>query len=152
MTTVPEQIEREVHIAAAPDTVWTAVTEAKHLGTWFGNAGAEVDLRPGGALKLVWRDGDRVDTVHGVVEKVDRPHLFAYRWARPPATEPRTGNSTLVEFTLTADGTGTRLRVVESGFRELEASEQECADHAADNTKGWQLELDELREYVTGAM
>ena len=58
-------------------------------------------------------------------------------------------NSTLVEFTLAAEGDHTRLRVVESGFRELTWSEDKKARYAGENTRGWQLELDELREYVS---
>ncbi|MPZ79406.1 MAG: activator of HSP90 ATPase [Actinophytocola sp.] len=146
--TIPSQIEREILIDAPVTEVWAAVTEASHIGTWFGNAGATIDLRPGGAMTCTWRNGEAVDTVHGVVEKVDEPHLFSYRWARP-GVEPTPGNTTLVEFTLHPDGAGTRLRVVESGFAELDRTESERADHIAENTDGWRMELDELRAYLT---
>jgi uncharacterized protein YndB with AHSA1/START domain len=152
MVAVPEQIEREVLIDAAPSAVWAAITEPEHIGQWFPNAGTEVDLRPGGALRFSWHNGDRTDTMHGVVEKLDPPHLFAYRWATPPGTLPNAGNSTMVEFTLMPEGAGTRLKVVESGFRELEMSERERAHTAADHADGWHRELDELHDYVTGAM
>jgi uncharacterized protein YndB with AHSA1/START domain len=145
---VPEQIEREILIEAPVAKVWAAVTTAEHMGTWFGNAGASVDLRPGGAMTCSWRDGDRVDTVHAVVEKVDEPHLFAYRWARLPGMRPTPGNSTLVEFTLRPDGEHTRLRVVESGFPGLETTEEQRLAHVEDNTGGWRQELAELRDYV----
>ena len=46
---VPDQIERETVIAAPVERVWALLTEAEHLGRWFGDAGAEIDLRPGGA-------------------------------------------------------------------------------------------------------
>jgi uncharacterized protein YndB with AHSA1/START domain len=62
--------------------------------------------------------------------------------------ELRGGNSTLVEFSLTAEGEGTRLRVVESGFRQLEGSEEEKEKDAEGHRSGWELELGELREYV----
>jgi uncharacterized protein YndB with AHSA1/START domain len=145
---VPEQIEREILIDAPVAKVWAAVTRAEHIGTWFGNAGATIDLRPGGEMTCTWRDGETVDTIHAVVEKVDEPHLFAYRWARPPGARPVPGNSTLVEFTLRPEGGRTRLRVVESGFPALDFPEADRAALYADNTDGWRQELDELRAYL----
>ena len=64
-------------------------------------------------------------------------------------SELREGNSTLVEFGLTAEGDGTRLRVVESGFPELDGAEDENAAYAEGNRQGWRVELDELREYAS---
>ena len=62
------------------------------------------------------------------VEKVDPPPYLAYRWVSAfPGEELREGNSTLVEFTLTAEGDCTRLRVVESGFAALPTSEENRA-------------------------
>lgn len=145
---VPEQIEREIVIDAPVAKVWAAVTTAEHIGTWFGNAGATIDLRPGGEMTCTWRDGDTVDTVHAVVEKVDEPHLFAYRWARPPGAKPVPGNTTLVEFTLSPEGERTRLRVVESGFHGLDFSEADRAALFGDHAAGWGHELDELRSYL----
>jgi uncharacterized protein YndB with AHSA1/START domain len=145
---VPDQIEREVLIEAPVAKVWTAITSAEHIGTWFGNAGATVDLRPGGALTCTWRDGETLDTVNAVVEKVDEPHLFSYRWARPPGAPVRAENSTLVEFTLHPEGSATRLKVVESGYHALAESDEEKAAHLAGNTDGWRMELAELADYV----
>lgn len=141
-------IEREVLINAPVAKVWAAVTTAEHIGTWFGNAGATIDLRPGGVMTCTWRDGESTDTVNAVVEKVDEPHLFAFRWARPSEKVTGPANATLVEFTLSADGDGTRLRVVESGFTELDKTEELIAAHVADNTEGWLRELEELRTYA----
>jgi uncharacterized protein YndB with AHSA1/START domain len=54
------------------------------------------------------------------IEKVDPPNYLAYRWAvAHPGEETTDANSTLVEFTLTPDGAGTRLRLTESGFASL---------------------------------
>ncbi len=78
-----------------------------------------------------------------------RPHFFSFRWARPLGAEPHTGNSTLVELSLSAEGESTRLRVVESGFRELERPDEEKAKYAEENTEGWKHELAELKEYAS---
>lgn len=50
---------------------------------------------------------------------------FAYRWASEADAEPVPGHSTLVEFTLDREGDGTRLRVIESGFEELEGTDEQ---------------------------
>ena len=144
---VPERIEREVMIAAPIERVWDVVTRPEHVGSWFGDAGAEIDLRPGGAMTITWV---KHGTSHAVVERVEPPHAFAYRWARPAHQEVHEGNSTLVEFTLAAEGEQTRLRVVESGFRGLEISPEEQEKYAEGNTKGWKSELDELQAYLAG--
>jgi uncharacterized protein YndB with AHSA1/START domain len=145
---VPEQIERETVIAAPVERVWALLTEAEHLGRWFGDAGAELDLRPGGALSLSW---EQYGTVRGRVVDVEAPRRFSYRWSvlrESFDSEPAEGNSTLVEFTLEAAGEGTRLRVVESGFDKLFADPAKQDERAEDNRKGWASELDELREYA----
>ncbi len=144
---VPEQIEREVMVAAPIERVWAVVTQAEHVGSWFGDAGAEIDLRPGGAMTITWA---KHGVSHAVVERVEPPHVFAYRWARPAHQDVREGNSTRVEFILAADGDQTRLRVVESGFRTLDLSPEEQAKYAAGNTGGWKSELDELVAYASG--
>jgi uncharacterized protein YndB with AHSA1/START domain len=142
---VTDIIERELTIAAPIDRVWAALTDEKHVKEWFGDDTAEIDLRPGGAIVFGWSAHGRY---MGQVEKVEPPRLFSYRWARSHDVEPAAGNSTLVEFTLAADGSGTLLRIVESGFTGLDASPEEQAGHVKGNTEGWQAELDELRAYV----
>jgi uncharacterized protein YndB with AHSA1/START domain len=142
---VPDQIEREIVIAAPVERVWAVLTEAEHIGRWFGDAGAEVDLRPGGALVLRWREHG---TYHARIEQVERPRFFSFRGARLPDTQPRQDDSTLVEFTLVPEGDTTRLRVVESGFRTLNLPEEEQAKYAEGNVEGWISELAELRAYL----
>jgi uncharacterized protein YndB with AHSA1/START domain len=141
---VPERIEREVLVEAPVDVVWAVVTEPSHVASWFGES-AEIDLRPGGAALFTW---EKHGSAHARVERVEPPHVFSFRWARPLGAEPREGNSTLVEFTLAPEGEGTRLRVVESGFPALEGTEEEKTTYADGNTEGWAHELAELQAYA----
>ena len=145
---VPDKIERETFIAAPVERVWALITEAEHLGRWFGDAGAEIDLRPGGAMVMRW---DEHGTSRGRVVEVAPHTRFSYRWAPfkdPGGDEPVEGNSTLVEFTLAPEGDGTRLRVVESGFAALDTSDEQRAENHKGNTAGWEYETGELRAYA----
>jgi uncharacterized protein YndB with AHSA1/START domain len=145
---VPEQIERETLIAAPVERVWALLTEAEHLGRWFGDTGAEIDLRPGGAFSLSW---EQHGTVRGRVVDVEPNQRFSYRWITVGDREhadPVEGNSTLVEFTLRAEGDGTRLRVVESGFASLDAEAAQQSQRYEDNRRGWGIKVGDLAEYA----
>ncbi len=132
---VPDQIEREIHIEAPIDRVWRLMTEAEHLGTWFGDAGAEIDLRPGGAMRLKW---EKYGTVECEVVAVDPPTKFSYRWQEQ-----------LVEFTLTPVDDGTRVKVLESGFATGSGTDGDRTERFQANTDGWKQELGELVEYAS---
>lgn len=144
---IPERIEREIVIAAPVERVWAVVTQPEHVGSWFGDAGAEVDLRPGGVILIHWKEWG---TGYGVVERVEPPRVFSWRGALLGHTEVRANNSTVVEFTLTPEGEGTRLRVVESGFRTLDLPADEALKQAEGNVDGWRIKTEELRAYVEG--
>ena len=83
-TTFTTPSEREVVAArvfeAPRELVWKAYTEPEHLRQWMGGyegwaiAVCEVDLRPGGAYRYVWRkeDGEEL-TISGVHKEIDPP-------------------------------------------------------------------------------
>ncbi len=140
----PDRITRTVALAHPPAAVWTALTTAEGLGTWFGNA-ATIDLRPGGSARVTWAGGERADLR---VERVEEPTVFGFTWHINglPDDDPR---RTYVEFTLQPDGAGTRLTVVESGFAQLP---DDAHGKAYDgNTEGWAAELGELVAYLDAA-
>jgi uncharacterized protein YndB with AHSA1/START domain len=141
---VQDQIEREVVIDAPIERVWSLITEAEHVGTWFSEAGAEIDLRPGGAMRLTWKEHGSVEAR---IERVEPERLFAFRWPLFGETLAES-NSTLVEFSLAPEGDATRLKVVESGFAELAVSEDQQRRHAEENTEGWKGELGHLAEHA----
>jgi uncharacterized protein YndB with AHSA1/START domain len=141
---ITDRIEREIIIDAPPERVWAVLTEAEHVAGWFGDT-AELDLRPDGKAAFGWKDHG---TFHAVVERVEPPSFFSYRWARSVGEAPAEGGATLVEFSLAAHGTGTVLTVVESGFAALHVSEEERAQAVQGNDEGWASELAELKEYA----
>jgi uncharacterized protein YndB with AHSA1/START domain len=137
----PDRIERTVEIAHTPAKVWTALTTADGLGTWFGNA-ATIDLRPGGLAEMTWTSGEKASMR---IERVEEPTVFGFTWGINglPDGDPR---RTYVEFTLVPTGTGTRLTVIESGFAQLPDDSYPKAFDG--NTEGWAHELGELVEYL----
>jgi uncharacterized protein YndB with AHSA1/START domain len=141
---VPNRIEREIVIDAPVDVVWAVVTEPEQISGWFSDA-VELDLRPGGEATFAWHGHG---TVHGLVERVEPPHAFAFRWVPAHSTEVADGNLLLVEFTLTPEGEGTRLKVVETGFAQLAGSDDERREHFDGHRRGWELELGHLVAYV----
>ena len=146
-----DAIEREVSIEAPVDRVWSLITQAEHLGTWFGDAGAEIDLRPGGALEVRWDEGGH--TLIGTVDAVEPTSRFAFRWHQldtPAGADLTEQNSTLVEFSLTSDGDTTLVRVIESGFGSLALPVNEQADMHSDHSGGWPVELGHLKAHATG--
>jgi uncharacterized protein YndB with AHSA1/START domain len=141
---VANRIERDILIDAPVEVVWAVVTEPEHISGWFSHA-TELDLRPGGAAVMHWEE---YGTVQGRVERVERPHFFSFRWSMEPGRELAEDNSTLVEFALRAEGDGTRLTVVETGFADLAGSEDYRRGHFDSHTRGWEKELGELVDYL----
>jgi uncharacterized protein YndB with AHSA1/START domain len=137
------RVEREVYVEARPEMVWAAVTQPENFARWYAFGGAEIDLRPGGRLVMRW---DEHGEYRGFVEKLEPGRRFAYRYAVDPGVDAVPGNSNLVEFTLTPEGEGTRLLVVESGFDRLDVSAEEQVKRAEEAEQGWDGGLAALAE------
>jgi uncharacterized protein YndB with AHSA1/START domain len=134
-------IEREVHIPAPVDRVWRVLTTAEHIRAWYAFAGAEVDLRAGGALRFRW---DEHGEFHARVELVEPPTRFAFRLAANPDVPPEKGDSTLVEFALAPEGDGTRVTVTETGIEALDIPDADKSQHAEYAAMAWTAALEEL--------
>ncbi len=133
-------IDREVLIEAPVDVVWRTVTEPDQMGLWFADR-VDLEVKPGahGYMKF----GDQGGPV--VVETVDPPARFSFRWNHPRREEPTAGNSQLVEFTLTPQGEErTRLRVTESGHELRDWPDAEKQRYADEHQEGWGEFLDRL--------
>ena len=133
-------IERDVLVEAPPEVVWRTITEPDQMSQWFADR-VDLVVEPGAHGYLQF--GDQGGPV--VVEIVDPPNRFSFRWNYPGGQEPGTGNSMLVEFTLTAEGDGrTRLRVVESGHELRDWPDAERRRYADEHREGWGEFLDRL--------
>ncbi len=103
-------LEKELFIQASPERVFRALTEKDELERWF-LVKAEIDLRPGGALRFDWGSG--MSNV-GRIISLDPPYRLSYSWE---ALEP---SPTTITFELTAENDGTLLRLVHTGIGEGE--------------------------------
>jgi uncharacterized protein YndB with AHSA1/START domain len=133
-------IEREVVIEAPADVVWRTITEPDQMTRWFADR-VELVIEPGAHGYMGF--GDQGGPV--VVDTVDPPTRFSFRWNHPPEEEPVAGNSMLVEFTLTPEGDErTRLRVTESGHELRSWPDAEKQRYADEHRDGWVEYLDRL--------
>lgn len=82
--------------------VWDALTRPEQIALWL--ADAEVDLRPGGQYRLLWR-GDGDGAMDGRILELDPPRLLVHTWNERDQLE-----STL-RWELTSEGEGCLLRL-----------------------------------------
>jgi uncharacterized protein YndB with AHSA1/START domain len=107
----PEEIVREVRIAASPDEVFGYFTDADKLVVWKA-VRADLDARPGGVFRMDVTG--RGDIARGRYVEIDPPRrvVFTWEWEQDAATQ---STRSVVEVTLSPDGDGTLLRLVHRG-------------------------------------
>lgn len=141
---IDAKVERDILIEAPVDVVWRMITAPHEIVRWFADE-ADLDPTPGAAGELRFKS-QRTFALR--VEVVEPMRRFAFRWATVPEERPRERNSLLVEFLLTEEPRGTRLRVVESGFENVDWSDAEMAKYAEDHNQGWSMYLGRLRDLL----
>jgi uncharacterized protein YndB with AHSA1/START domain len=130
-------LERELRIAARPETVFAFFTDPARMLRWMGKD-VLLDPRPGGIFR---NDVDGQYVARGEYLEVV-PHsrvVFTWGWEGEGSETPP-GAST-VEVTLVADGEGTILRLRHSGL-----SAAERASHG----QGWDHFLPRLAAVAEG--
>ena len=136
-------------LAAPIERVWDYLTDSALRLTWF--AGGDMDIRPGGAVTLVFRNSELSPQDEEVPEKFRRyeglesrgeivraepPRLLVWRWFEEsvPPTE--------VSWSLEPEGERTRLVL----------THRQLANRAAmtNVSGGWHLHLDVLEDILGG--
>lgn len=139
-------IEREIHVDASPEIVFEVVSRPEHISEWWSDDATLDEAAPGAVGELAWND--RAEVVPLKVVTAEPPRLFAFRWCYPDGTVDDAAKTMLVTFELTPSGGGTKIKLTETGFREMgwEAAQLEAAynDHVA----GWDHFIPRLGEYV----
>ncbi len=151
-----DSIERDVLIKASPEIVWSVITEPEHISRWFSDE-ADVEGHAGADGTLTWTPGGRggrkeADLVVPIrVVEAEPFRRFSFRWSHPQGAGPDESNSALVEFSLSEEGDGTRLTVIESGIGAVAHDERARSRYVEEHEHGWQKHLGELAEYVASA-
>ena len=127
------QIVKETTIAATPDEVWQALTDAQELTRWFP-VEARVVPGVGGSIWLSWGEGAGGEAPITVWEPARR-----LEW-----TETRGPVKLAVDFHITAGDGGTVVRLVQSGF----GDGPEWDDEFHMTTGGWAYFMAHLKWYL----
>jgi uncharacterized protein YndB with AHSA1/START domain len=129
-----------VPIAAAPRTIWRALTDPAELVRWF-SLRASVVPGPGGQMSLRW-DEHSADEMPILAWDPER-HL-SVGMAKPPGAPPPA--QVITDFLIEphADGRYTTLRVVAHGF-DADARWDQFFDGIR---RGWRHETQSLRHYL----
>jgi uncharacterized protein YndB with AHSA1/START domain len=140
-----DTIERLITVNAPIERVFKAITDPAELVAWFPD-GVEGEVAAG--TRPIFDFGEYGKSQIYIVAK-DEPSYFAYRWVPGASTVDQPGASdvlavpnTLVEFRLEPSGTGTAVRLIESGFAALPAEMRESS--LKENSGGWDYMLDRL--------
>jgi uncharacterized protein YndB with AHSA1/START domain len=142
------KIEREIRIDAPIEVVWDVVTNPKHIVNWFADE-ATLDLRPGGVGTLNFTEHNHVSPI--LVETVDPPNTYSYRWGKPDGEVPTEENSLLVQFILSENQGVTTLRLIESGFAKNNWSDEKNQEYYDDHSNGWDYYVPRLASYAATA-
>ena len=132
-------VQREIAIAARPETVWEFLVQPEKATRWMGEA-ASLDPRPGGEY--------RVEVVPGQVAvgefvEVDPPHRLVWTWGWTEESQSRVApGSTRIEVELEPDGDGTLLRFTHGGLPD--------ADATGAHAHGWDHYLERLEIVARG--
>lgn len=138
-TTENIAVEREVAIAASPETVWELLVDPKQAVGWMGHS-ASFELRPGGRYRVEVIPG-RVAS--GEFVEIEPPRRLVHTWGWESGSDGSVPpGSTTVEYELIPNGDGTLLRF---SHRNLPSSEA-----AASHAYGWDHYLGRLAAVATG--
>ena len=130
-------IERELRIAARPETVFAFWTDPDRMARWMGRD-IRLDPRPGGEYRI---DYNGSDVARGKFVELDPPRRIVLTWGWEAPGDPTPPGASVVEVTLTADGDGTILNLRHSGLP---------ADSVTGHAEGWDQFLPGLAEAAIG--
>jgi uncharacterized protein YndB with AHSA1/START domain len=144
-----DRIQKQVLLRAPCERVWSAISDARQFGSWFGvsfdgvfAAGARLTGRitPTSVDAEIAKAQEPYagKAFEVVVDRIEPMQLFSFRW-HPYAVDAATDYSrepmTLVEFALREVPGGTLLTITESGFDQIPLARR--AQAFTSNQQGW---------------
>jgi uncharacterized protein YndB with AHSA1/START domain len=160
---IADKIEKKVVLRAPLARVWSAVSDAREFGSWFG-VSFEGAFSPGARLtgRIVPTNVDpdvakmqepySGMTFDIVVEDIEPMRRLSFRW-HPSPVEPGVDYSkepmTLVSFDLREVSGGTELTVTESGFDRIPLERR--AKAFTGNEEGWEIQTKLIARHLARA-
>jgi uncharacterized protein YndB with AHSA1/START domain len=138
-TTERMTVEREIAIAASPDTVWELLVDPDQATRWMGQS-ATFEVRPGGLYRVEVIPGN---IARGEFLEVDPPRRLVHTWGWEQSQGSSVApGSTTIEYELIATDDGTLLR-----FRHTDLPDEAAA---ASHAHGWEHYLGRLAKVAAG--
>ena len=134
----PDAVQREVRIAARPETVFAFFVDPAKMVLWKGSQ-AELDPRPGGVYRVHVLPGN---VARGEYVEVVPHRRVVFTWGWEGENSPLAPGASTVEVTLEPDGDGTIVRLVHRGL----ATDEARGLHAT----GWEHFLPRLQVAASG--
>lgn len=132
-------VEREVDIAAPPETVWQLLTRDDQMTRWMGLA-AVLEPVVGGRYRVEIVPGS---VVVGEFVEVDEPHRLTHTWGWEGDADPDVPvGSTIVTYDVMPSATGTLLRVTHRSLPTLATT--------GSHSQGWSHYLARLATAAQG--
>jgi len=147
-----DSIVCEIEIAASPERVFRALTDAAEVRQW-GNSPEfelkiwEMDPRPGGKWRFLCKEtGGKANQYnvtefdhHGEILEIEPPRLLVYTWITNFHDDPQ--RKTVVRWDLTPIPRGTRLKVTHSGLAQEPKARKDYA-------QGWPGFLEAVKNHA----
>lgn len=144
-----DRIVKTVELKAPVSRVWRALTDHNEFGQWF-RVKLDGPFKPGAvSTGQMTYPGFEHYPWRAVVERMEPERLFSFRWHdfdEKSGVDVSKQPTTLVEFRLEPIAEGTRLTITESGFEAL--PDPRRLEVLRDNTKGWNIQADNIADYV----
>ncbi len=145
----PERVLVLTRLFDAPRAlVFRAWTRPEHLVRWWGPKGfttpsCEMDVRPGGAFRILMRSPEGTDhRLRGVYREIVEPERLVFTWAWEDE-DGNPGHETVVTVTLAEQGARTELTLHQAVFESVTARDS--------HRGGWTECLERLAEYLASA-
>ena len=150
VTADQDAIISEIQIAAPPERIFKALTDADQLRRWFTNPECpvkvwEMDARVGGRYHYNTQQGSivvngvREFQCHGEILECDPPRVLVYSWIANWHDDA--ASRTVVRWDLTPTQGGTHVKVTHSGLSALPVARK-------DYSGGWPGVVAMLKKFV----
>lgn len=159
-----DKIVKRIILKAPQEKVWSAISDSKRFGTWFGVEFNEPFEE--GKVMIGKMTPTKVDPevakmqapftgkkFEFVIDKIEPMRYFSFHWhpfavdaSKDYSTEPKT----LVSFELEQNTEGTHLTITESGFDQIPLERR--AEAFTANDGGWSKQISMVNTYVMDFM